>query len=78
MDIFDIRPTSDEAKRKISIGEISNSIVEWQAIVGWAYIKASGYRKVTKKHEAWKKAAAVRRKVNQALKEQTNDKIHGP
>lgn len=69
IDIFDIRSTSDESKEILSIGEMSNSIVEWQAIIGRLYAQAARFRRVTNKHVAWKKAAKVRAKVNEALRE---------
>lgn len=70
MDIFQIQSTSTEAKKILRINECDYMIVEWQAIIGRLYAKAARFRKVTKKHEAWKKAANVRAKVNAALKEQ--------
>lgn len=42
-------------------------IVEWQAIIGRLYVKAARFRRVTNKHTAWKKAASIRKKVNEAL-----------
>lgn len=69
-DIFDIKSTSNEAKKIILINECDYTVVEWQAIIGRLYAKATRFRKVTKKHEAWKKAANVRGRVNKAYKEQ--------
>ena len=69
-DIFDIRSTSEEARVRVRINEADYLVVEWQAIVGRLYARASRYRRVTKKHAAWKKAADVRAKVNEAYLEQ--------
>lgn len=70
-DLFAIKSTSDEAHNtRIVVGELDHSILEWQAIVGRLYVKASRFRRKTNKHEAWKKAAAVRAKVNEAYEAQ--------
>ena len=69
-DIFDIKSTSDEAKVTFTVGEMTCSVVEYQAIVGRLYAKAARYRRVTNKHAAWKKAASVRETVNSAYEEQ--------
>lgn len=70
MDIFAVTSTSQEAKRIVRVNECDYAIVEWQAIIGRLYAKAARFRKVTKKHEAWKKAASVRAKVTKAFNEQ--------
>jgi hypothetical protein len=75
IDIFDIRSTSNEAKQVLRINECDYTIVEWQAIVGRLYAKAARFRRVTKKHEAWRKAAKVRGKVNSALMAKQSDTI---
>ncbi|MDJ0952452.1 MAG: hypothetical protein QNJ81_02110 [Acidimicrobiia bacterium] len=69
-DIFDIKSTSDEAKVQLKVGELEGSVVEFQAIVGRLYAKAARYKRKTNKFPAWKKAAEVRAKVNQAYEEQ--------
>lgn len=69
IDIFDIKSTSKESKEILSVGKMSNSIVEWQAIIGRLYAHAARFRKVTNKHAAWKKASKVRSRVNDALRE---------
>jgi hypothetical protein len=67
MDIFDIRSTSDEAKKIVRVNECDYTVVEWQAIVGRLYAGAARFRNKTKKHEAWQKAAKVRARINAAL-----------
>lgn len=69
-DIFDIKSTSEEARVKIRVGDLEASVVEFQAIVGRLYVKASRFRRKTKKYSAWANAAKVRDKVNQAYREQ--------
>ena len=71
-DIFDIQSTSDEAKQTFTVGNMTCSVVEYQAIVGRLYAKAARFRRVTKKHAAWKKAREIRDKVNEAYLEQVH------
>ena len=71
MDIFDTQSTSDKAKTVVRVNECNYTIVEWQAIIGRLYARAARYRRVTKKHEAWRRAANIRARVNKALEEQS-------
>lgn len=73
-DIFDIQSTSEEAQKELTVGSITAPVVVFQAIVGRLYAKAARFRRVTKKHEAWRKAADVRDKVNAAYEEQHGQK----
>jgi hypothetical protein len=70
-DLFSIKSTSEEAhETRIVVGDLDCSLLEWQAIVGRLYAKASRFRSKTNKHEVWRKAAEVRAKVNAAYEEQ--------
>lgn len=73
IDIFDIKSTSPESKETLKVGEMTCSIVEWQAILGRLYAKAARFRRVTNKHQTIKKANDVRAKINIALKESRNE-----
>ncbi len=76
-DIFDIQSTSDEAKVTFTVGEMTCSVVEYQAVVGRLYAKAARFKRVTNKHTAWRKAASIREKVNDAYRAQVLGEVEG-
>lgn len=75
IDLFDIQSTSPESEETLDVNGKVCTIVQWQAIVGRLYVKAAIHRRVTNKHEAWKKAKAIRDKINDVLREKLRDQI---